>query len=151
MIVDTYRFGELLLETDDLITMPDGLVGLTDLKRFYLIEEIPERPFRWLQSIDEPGLAFAVVDPYDFFLDYECEVDDTDASLLGITGPEDAAIFTLLTISPDGREVTANLVAPVIVCTETRKAKQVILSGDRYTTRHQLVSGVAPVVASSAA
>jgi len=48
-------------------------------------------------------------------------------------------ILVLLTINPKNQEVTANLVAPLVICAKTRKAKQVILQDMKYTTKHPLV------------
>jgi len=141
MRVKTQRFGELEVDPETLLLMPEGLVGMSEAKRFCLLEESPDRGYKWLQLIDEPGLAFVAVNPYDFYPDYGFEVDGKDADLLGLERPEDAAVLVLLTVGPGGSEITANLVAPVLVCTKTRKAKQVILQDERYSTKHLLVGG----------
>ncbi|NIM06522.1 MAG: flagellar assembly protein FliW [Armatimonadetes bacterium] len=139
MIIETVRFGELEIDPETILEMPEGLVGIDKAKRFCLLQESSDSAFKWLQMVDEPGLAFVVINPYDFFPDYELEVCESDAELLGMEAPEDAFVLALLTLGPEGREITANLVAPVVIGTKTRRAKQVILEDERYTTKHPLV------------
>jgi flagellar assembly factor FliW len=146
MKIKTLRFGQLEIDPQTVVTLPEGLVGLSDLKRFCLVETSPDRPLKWFQALDDPGLAFVIANPYLFCPDYSFEVSDEDLSFLGIESPEEVAIFVLLTIAGQGREVTANLVAPVVISSRTRKGKQVILNDPRYTTRHPLL----PVLAQPA-
>jgi flagellar assembly factor FliW len=147
MKIQTKRFGELDLDQEAFIDLPEGLVGLDSIKQFCLIEESPDKPLKWMQVINEPGLAFVVSDPYDFYPDYELEVSDSDIAQLGIEKPEEVAVLVLLTFGPSGHGITANLVAPLVICTKTRKAKQIILQSDRYTTRHSLTADASAPVA----
>jgi len=139
MKVDTLRFGELEIAAESIITLPEGLVGMNEVKRFCLIDASPQSPLNWLQAIDEPGLAFVVSDPFAFCPDYELEVKEEEVAALGITNPEEVVVLVLLTINAKNQEVTANLVAPIVICAKTRKAKQVILQDMKYTTKHPLV------------
>jgi flagellar assembly factor FliW len=150
MKVETLRFGVLDVDPETLFCLPEGLVGMSEEMQFCLIEDSPDKPLKWLQIIGEPGLAFVVADPYDFYPDYECEICDQDAAFLGLQDAEDAAALALLTIAPGGVSITANLVAPLVVCTKTRRAKQVILQSEKYTTKHPLGAGVTPAVCTPA-
>ena len=140
MKIKTLRFGELEIAEQNIFFMPEGLVGLDHARRFCVLEEAPGSPIKWLQVIDEPALAFVAINPYDFYPDYEFEVCGKDAELVGLDGSEEAAVLVLLTIGSEGREVTANLVAPVVVGMKARMAKQVILQNDKYSTKHLLCS-----------
>ena len=63
-------------------TFPRGLLGFPDHTRFALIQTGEENYFFWLQSVDEPNLAFVVTDPSIFFKDYEVPVrEETQADL----------------------------------------------------------------------
>jgi len=139
MRLESIRFGELEISDAQVISMPEGLVGMEEIKRFCILEESPESPVKWLQVIDRPALAFVAVNPYDFFSDYEFEVAEEDARELGLEYPGEVAVFVLLSIGTDGdNTVTANLVAPVVVNLSTNTAKQLILQDEAYTTKHVL-------------
>lgn len=148
MKVESIRFGELEIEPSQVISMPEGLVGMEKVKRFCIVEESPESPVKWLQVVDPPALAFVAVNPYDFFSDYEFEVGEEDAQELGLARLEEVAVFVLLTIGVEGsNRVTANLVAPVVVNLNSKKAKQIILQNERYTTKHLLWEDVVETTA----
>lgn len=140
MVINTTRFGELEVDPCTVITVPKGLIGFPPNQRFVLIDHPNGGPFHWLQSIDDPALAFVVVDPLLHFPDYSVEITDEDADSIGVCSPEDAQILTTISIRPALGEVTANLLGPIAIGVRSRLGAQVILDGDRYTTRHALPS-----------
>jgi len=139
MRVDTCRFGELDINPETVISLDEGLLGFGDSRRYCLLEHHPESPFQWLQSLEEAATAFVVIDPLTFFPDYQVEIDEAEAEALGLSSPDDAAVLNIVTIAENYPDTTVNLIAPVVVNTRTRKAKQVILSNEAYTTRHRLM------------
>ena len=62
------------VDDERVITFPGGLLGFPDHTRFALIQTGEENYFFWLQSVDEPNLAFVVTDPSIFFKDYEVPI-----------------------------------------------------------------------------
>jgi flagellar assembly factor FliW len=136
MIISTTRFGEITVEDDRLIRMPDGLLGFEDVTAFCLIDHAPSSPFRWLQALERPELAFVVVNPFDFYADYEFDIPDNDVIQLGIINPQDVDVWTVVTIS--GEQVTTNLVGPIVVNRQNRQGKQLVLTNSGYGTRHAL-------------
>src|SRR6478609_2678770 len=74
MDIATTRFGRLEVNEERIITFPHGLLGFPQHQRFALIQTGEENYFFWLQSVDEPSLAFVVTDPSIFFKDYEVPI-----------------------------------------------------------------------------
>ncbi len=139
MKVDTTRFGTLEIDESTLLTMPKGPYGFEGQTRFCLISHRPNAAFRWLQSTEDPELAFPVMDPSKFFSDYAFEISDADAEKLQLSRPEDALVIVVVTVPHNGKEVTANLAAPIVVNTASGIALQVVLENNRYAIRHKLV------------
>lgn len=142
MRVDTERFGVLEVDSEAIIEIVEGLYGFEHAKRFCLIDHNGKSSFRWLQCLDSPGLAFVVVSPYDFFANYEVELEEQEANAIELRAPEDAVILNLVTLGPDPKEATANLVGPIVLNAKTRKAKQVVLANQAYNTKHRLLPEV---------
>lgn len=138
MTIETTRFGRLDVDPRAVITVPRGLIGFPPDQRFTLIEHAPNTPFRWLQSVDDPALALVVMEPHAFFPEYEVDIPDADAELLGLAAPEEARVLTTVTIQRAPREVTTNLLGPLIVGLGSGRAVQLVLGDDRYTTRMPL-------------
>jgi len=140
MRVETVRFGELDIPEEATLEFPAGIFGFPKLRRCCLVPYGPTRGLRWLQSLDDPPLLFLTVEPYLVFPEYEAEVPEHEAAALGLTRPEEAAMLTLVTISPETEAVTTNLMAPIVINTKTRQGRQVIVEGDCYLTKH-LIGG----------
>jgi flagellar assembly factor FliW len=138
--VSTERFGELEVEDDRILTFPDGLPGFPQATKFALIDVHGNEAFLWLQSLEDPTLAFLSTVPWPFFPDYEPEVPDSEQELLGLTDAGDAMVLCLLTIRREEGEVTANLLGPLVVNQRTRVGRQVVLADSDYPLRAPLVA-----------
>ena len=139
MKVDTTRFGVLEVDESSMLKMPKGLLGFENRTEFVLIQHRPDTAFRWLQSREDPDLAFVVVDPSDFYCDYAIEISDADAGALDLTSEKDALVMAIVTISNQGKEVTANLAAPIVMNSKELRGMQIILQDNRYGVKHPLV------------
>ena len=137
--VQTVRFGDLDVDEKSIVHFAQGIPAFEEEHDFILIPYDEESPYLFLQSCKTPDLAFLMTDPYLFFKDYEFEIDDATEKKLGLKGPEDVAVYVLLTI-PGGsiKDMTANLMAPVIINQNTLEAVQLVLEKSSYQTKHRL-------------
>ncbi len=139
IIVDTLRFGTIEVETDLVITFPEGIIGFEHCTRFTVIAQGSAGSLRWLQSLDVPALAFPITEPWEFRPDYSATLSDGDTQTLKLSDTIPALVFIIVTVPPKNpQEMTANLLAPLVVNVATRKAKQVIVQEAEYTTRHRI-------------
>ena len=118
--------------------MKRSLPGLPGRKRFILLDRKESHPFYWFQAIDDPSLAFALVNPYLFKPDY---VVDTNPVLnemeWGLNGEEDVHVFVIVNATHGAPEkITANLMAPLVICISSCKGRQVIQ--DDYPVRFRI-------------
>lgn len=139
MLVETLRFGALEVAEEDLIRFPLGLPGFEHLKQFFFVP-LPDNPaFVWLQAKADPAVAFLLADPFLFFPGYSVELGEAEKALLEAGGPEEIVVYAVVTIPPGGvREMTANLLAPVVINRRARLGLQMILDGSGYSTKHRL-------------
>ncbi len=140
MKVETTRFGVLEIDDSSVVKMPSGPLGFEEQTTFCLIQHSPDTSFRWLQSVHEPSLAFVVVDPAEFFEDYAIEISDADSEKLELESEGEALVLVVLTVGAEGRQVTANLAAPIVVNSRTLVGLQVVLQDERYGVKHVLAS-----------
>ena len=137
--VNTLRFGEIEAEEDKIVHFADGIPAFEDEHEFLIIPYDEHSPYVFLQSLTTPDLAFLMTMPFVFFPDYEFEIDDEAQEKLGIKSQDDMLVYSLLTI-PGGKvkDMTANLMAPVVINTANMQARQLVLDKSRYTTKHRL-------------
>ena len=134
------RFGTCDVRPDAVLTFPNGIPGFPDCRRYIILDHDTDAPFKWLQSLDEPGLAFVILDPASFHPDYDVQVPHE--ALLEVDGKDsdELILSVLLTItSNDPTGITANLRGPLLMNPRTKLCKQLILS-DHYPTRFPLFS-----------
>ena len=135
IVVHSSRFGDLTVPAESIIEIPSGLIGFPNHHRFVMLEHKP--PFSWLHSVDDPNLAFVVVDGFQFCESYQVKPPFGDKDC-GIKEGDEYAILVLITVRPDPRMTTANLKAPLFVNVKSRKGVQVIFDDPRYSTRFPL-------------
>jgi flagellar assembly factor FliW len=149
--VTTTRFGVLEAKEEDLIHFPLGMLAFEDLKEYLLLPVADNPAFSWLQAVQEPAVAFLLVDPFMVFPGYEVELNLLHNETLQADGPKQVVIYAVVTIPPSGvKDMTANLLGPVAVNLGAKKGLQLVLEGTRYTTRHSLFQPEKPQPAQAA-
>lgn len=136
---DTLRFGPIEVEDEKVIHFPEGIPAFEQEHEFVIIPYDEESPYVFLQSLKTPDLAFLMTMPFIFFPDYEFELDDENQQKLGLERQEDMLLYVLLTI-PQGRvqDMTANLMAPLVINAANQQARQLVLEHSPYQTKHRL-------------
>lgn len=138
------RFGVCEIRNESVLTFPSGILGFPDCHRYVILDHDTDAPFKWLQSLDEPGLAFVILDPASFHPGYTVQVPNE--ALIEIQGRDDDELLVsvLLTIpSSDPTGITANLRGPLLMNLRTKLCKQLILS-DSFPTRFPLFANLPP-------
>jgi len=140
MKVDTKAYGVIEVDERQKVKIPQGLFGFEDNKDYVLLDDSEHAPFFWLQSLDEKELAFIMINPFFFRKDYEANVTNEELAEIGLTSPENALIFVIVTIPQDGSSMTANLQGPIIINKENMTGMQAILSDAKWKTKHDIIA-----------
>lgn len=140
MKVTTTRFGEIDVQESDLISMQGSILGFEDLRNFILLTDEKNTPFRWLQSVESPSVAFVVINPRVVKPDYSPHISDDDFSMLDISKGEDIALLCIVTIRTSPFQITANLRAPLLINAAMKKAAQVVLSDNDYDIQYNVLA-----------
>ncbi|QQO07524.1 flagellar assembly protein FliW [Breznakiella homolactica] len=142
MKVATKAYGLIDVDERQKITFPKGLFGFEAFTD-YVILDAERQPFYWLQSLEVEQVAFILINPFLFRPDYELDIDDGELSEIGLSDPEKALIFSIVTIPSDGSPMTANLQGPLIINRETRSGRQAVLADQRWKTKHDIMAELA--------
>ena len=139
MLLQTKHFGEIEIEEEKIITFQGGLLGFEDIKRYIVIEnKDKEVPFNWLQSVDEPELAFVVTNPYTFAQDYEFDIPQKVVDDLEIKSIKDVMILVIAVVPEDIQKMTINLRGPIIINLKNKRVKQIVLNSEKYSLKHRI-------------
>lgn len=140
MEINTTRFGAVNVEDSQIITMPEGVIGFEGNKKYAILDHSPDSPFKWFQSVEEPGLAFVIMDPIHFFPEYEVDIKKSDLEFLGVNDKSGLLILTFVSIKRETSAVTANLLGPIAINLKNFIAKQLVLSDSNYSSSHDLMA-----------
>lgn len=139
MLVKTKYFGEIDLEEDKIITFEQGIMGFEENKRYTILFDVEEenKPgISWLQSLDEQGLALPVVNPFLIKNDYNPIVEDELLRSVGEISEHNLVILLSLTVPSDLTKMSANLKAPFVINSDTRKGCQIIVENQDYEVKY---------------
>jgi flagellar assembly factor FliW len=131
------RFGEVEYDPENLLHFPAGLIGLPNLRQFIVMPNKKEGPLFWIQSVDDPDIAFVLTEPTNFFLDYLVAPDPSERQSLHMEEEDEYFVLSVVTVPPD-QKITLNLAAPILFAPKTNRAIQVILQGGNYSSRTPL-------------
>lgn len=141
MIYETTRFGSLEVKDSEILNFPVGLYGFDKERDFLRLPFNPniESPMEWLQSLQTPGLAFVITDPFLYVPDYSVKLTENEKKQIRFEPGNTIATRAIVTVPENYLEMTANLVAPLVINLDAGLAKQFVLTSMEYDTRHYLL------------
>lgn len=135
------RFGDVEVRENDIILFPSGILGFEDVHQYVLLEYKPGGVFHILQGVDDPEVAFVLIDPRTFRPDYRVTVPRELVVDLQLEDEEDAAVYAIVRVpAGDPAGMTANLQAPVVINLRKRLGCQVVLPDGPYGIRHPILA-----------
>lgn len=140
MDITTTRFGSVTIDEEDVLTFVDGLIGMEECRRWALLADAQNTALGWLQSIERPEVALAVVCPRRFVPEYRARVARRDVEPLGLSDAEGAHVLTI--VNQAGDSLALNLKAPLVIHVAARLGRQIVAK-DNHSVQH-LLSGVRP-------
>ncbi len=131
------RFGEVEYDPDNLLHFPTGMIGLPTLHDFIVMPNKKDGPLFWIQSVDDPQIAFVLTDPSNFFHDYHILPEEPERNVLKINENDPCFVLSVVTVPPDNK-ITINLAAPILFAPATNRALQVILDNTDHKSKTPL-------------
>lgn len=140
MKIETKYLGEIEINEEDIIVFPNGLLGFESSRDFVLLD-VPDNPtFKFLQDIKNSYVSFLLMNPWDFFKDYDVDLPDEELMKIDIDpkGENNMVIYNVITLGKEFKNSTGNLLAPIVINLSNRQGRQFILNDSQYITRHRL-------------
>jgi len=139
MDVRTSRFGVVEIAEDRVITFPRGLLGFESRTRYCILQPSEDACFLWMQSVEDPDLAFVVTDPSVFVPEYSVSLRSDQREALRLREGEGDAAQVMVIVNKVGDSLTGNLQGPLLLNSEAMLGEQLVLADKRWTTRHELM------------
>ena len=139
MKINTTRFGEIEVNDNSIFTFVMPMIGYENEDMFIVIDHGEDTPFKWLQSVKTPELAFVMTSAIFFEFDYVIDIPDSAVEKLQIESTDDILVLNVAAIpNSNPRGTRVNLLAPVVLNTAQNIGGQIILSGSGYDVNFPL-------------
>ena len=137
--INTAKFGEIEVSKNTIFNFVSPIIGFKDLKEYTIVDYKPDSPFKWLQSMEDMELAFPITLCSFFGIDYQFDIPDEEANKLEIDSPDDIFVCNIVNIpSSNPQGATVNMLAPIVINLDNKKAMQVVLKNSQFELRHKL-------------
>lgn len=140
--IQTRAFGEIEIDDGNFLKFPEGILAFEAYHDFVLLPAKPEEEssFYWLQSLNEPGLAFLVMNTAELVPDYQPEIAIETLKLIQTNSIEEVETWGIVTIPPDHPEaMTINLQGPLLIHPVKKLGIQGISNNDDHQVRAQVL------------
>jgi flagellar assembly factor FliW len=138
VIIKTGRFGQITVGENETVVIPQGILGFPEYRKFCLVDPGDETLILWLQSLENPDIAFPLLEPKIFRPEYAARLSAAELRELKLENVNQSAVFGILTIPEDVTQMTANLKAPLVINLKEQLGKQVILQENEYSIKHEM-------------
>lgn len=136
MIVKSRLLGEFQIDGSKIIAFEEGILGIEDTKEYCVVPITNKENFYLLQSIKDENISFVLINPWDIFKDYEINLEDSYLKSMEIKDSSQLAVYSIISFKKN--DITANLLAPVVINVETKKGSQIVLHSSGYKTKHSI-------------
>lgn len=134
--INTSRFGPVSYTEDKVISFVHPIPGFERLRKFVLIDHDKEGRFRWLQSIEDPLVAFLLTSPNFYKPDYSVPLTRMQTDGLGDKDAGQYITLVMVCVDQRTKQVTLNLKGPVMFNPANMRAMQCIVDRDDFDTHH---------------
>ncbi len=142
MLLKTRLFGEIQVNDEEVIYFTKPILGFDDCRQYLLLENESTFPTFWLQSINDPNLAFPVVSPFSVDENYSINLQALDLKDIRLKSIDDALVLTLMVVPQTITSIRTNLRAPIIYNPEKKVAKQLILYDEKYPIHYYVIDNI---------
>lgn len=136
----TRQFGTVNIDETKIITLPKGIPGFSESKQFIILDHEDIRPFNSFQCVDTPELSFVIMDPFLFMADYSVDVDEYIQEMQWEgDGVDDLCLYVIINATdPDPRNLTANLIGPLLINIKRNQGIQMMIKDRRYSSKYKV-------------
>jgi len=137
MEIKSSFLGEQSIDSNTIITFPNGIPGFEDQTRFKLFHQEGDNPLIfWLQSLDDESLTLSVAQPSIFNINYNFALNDAEEATLGIEDTADTLILLILhKDETDQPTIKGAIKSPLVInCTKRIGLQKVLEQVDQSIT-----------------
>lgn len=133
-------YGTIEYDEKDLFFFPDGLFGFPEIQHYLplCLNEQEDDTMLLLHGIENPAIAFVVLNPFSIEPDYNPTLTQEELSYLGVKDKGELSYYVTCALKNDYLDNTVNLKCPLVMNPENRRSMQIIMENSEYDYRKSL-------------
>ncbi len=135
--IESKPYGRISIQEQQIVHFPRGLFGFEERHDYALLDSTTP-PFYWLQSLEDPSLAFILINPYIVVPEYVLDVSEDELRAVESEDGSELLVFSIVTIPADREQISCNLQGPVLINRRARLARQAISLYQRWGIKKYL-------------
>ena len=124
----TREMGVVEVQAYQTFDFTSPMLGFESFRKFAILPDPSAEPFHWLQSLEDPALAFPVVRSEELTIGYAGTEHALDA--VGAASWDEVEAWVVVVIPRDGSQMRVNLRAPIATNRRCGLAGQIVVQGD---------------------
>lgn len=120
-----------------IINFEDGILGFEDVKDYILVYEDENKTIWYLEGAQDGNPSIVVVDPTLFRKDYAPILSQADAEYFK-NASDSLCFLCVAVLKEDITQSVINLKSPIVIDSEAKKGRQVIVENADYPIRYKI-------------
>ncbi len=125
-------------DSANILHFDEGIPGFENVKAYRLFREDDLDMIWSLRAADASVPSFVVIDPYKIDPDYHPVLSKADLRYFEVEDMTQLFFLVVAVIKPAMSDCVANLRAPIVIHTSTKKGKQIVMDECGYPVRYPL-------------
>ncbi len=132
------RMVMLPIRSENIFHFPEGIPAFEHVKNYVFVCKPDTQPFFFMQAIKPEDVGFVCIDPFLIYPEYCPKISAADCKFLHLENIDNALVYSIVTVTRDSRDITANLQGPIILNIKASLGKQIICDGQNYPVRFRV-------------
>lgn len=126
--IETRDFGEVEIDSSEIISFPNGIFAFDDVKKFAILKPMGDGSSpMWLQNTDDKYPCFIVFKIDEIINNYLPMPTKQDLETIGYEENDEIIYYSIAVIPEDCKKSTVNLKSPVVINVTKNLGAQIIL------------------------
>jgi flagellar assembly factor FliW len=132
------RLSCLPIHAENIFNFPEGLPAFEHIKRFVFVHKPNTSPFLFMNALEPADLSFVCVDPFLICPSYAPRIGAADLNFLHVEDVESLLLLSIVTVTPDPANITANLQGPLAININACLGRQIVCENNVYPVRYRM-------------
>ncbi len=127
-----------MVRPENVFSFKEGLLGFQNIKEYIFILNEKVKPFLFMHALDGSDICFVCVDAFTVCPKYNVKLPDSFVESLEVKAPTDVLLLSLVTVTQNVEDISANLVSPIVINMLNKKGRQLVVENSAFPIKYNI-------------